>query len=157
MMSMIINIAGLPLVLLAGLIAASLSVKCFIELLRKRHSRHEGDLTKTINIIPVVAGLMPLLGFFNGFIQMIRVLFLTLTSAIGDPRVVAGGIAQEIGNFMYPLGMFLFFYFVWLVLRVMNDCHQRVSVITNSHSYLWSGILARILVFAIVCLLKLLL
>ena len=134
MMSMITNIAGLPFILLAGLLAAGLSVKCFIELLRKRHTRHDGNLTKTINSIPVVAGLMPLLGFFYNFIPIIRALFITRSSATGDPRVVAGGIAQEIGNIMYPPGMFLFFYFVWLVLRVMNDRHQRVSVITNSHS-----------------------
>lgn len=134
MTSMMINIAGSPIILLVGLIAAGLSVRCFIELFRKRHARFDSGLTKTINSIPVVAGIMPLLAFSRGFIQIIRALFITRSSSTVDPRVVSGGIAQEIANIIYPLGLFLFFYFIWLVLRVINDSQRRVSDMTNIQS-----------------------
>ncbi|MBT4484528.1 MAG: hypothetical protein HOC71_12725 [Candidatus Latescibacteria bacterium] len=134
MTSLIINIAGSPIILLAGLIAAGLTVKCFIELFRKRHARFDGGLTKTINSIPVVAGIMPLFGFLHMFIQTIRALFITRSMSTGDPRVVSGGIAHEIAIIMYPLGLFLFFYFMWLVLRVINDSRRRVSDMTNTQS-----------------------
>ena len=131
MMSLIINIAGSPIILLAALIAAGLTVKCFIELLIKRHTKSDGSLTKTINSILVVAGIMPLLGFSDSLIQTIRALFITRSMSTGDPRVVSGGIAQAIAIIMYPLGLFLFFYFMWLVLRAINDSHRRVSDMTN--------------------------
>jgi len=134
MTSMMINIAGSPIILLVGLITAGLSVKCFIELFRKRHTKFDGSLTKTINSIPVVAGIMPLLGFSHRFIQMIWKLFITRSTATGDPRVVSSGIAQAIADIIYPLGLFLFFYFLWLVLRVINDSHRRVSDMRNIQS-----------------------
>ena len=134
MTSMMINIAGSPVILLVGLIAAVLSVKCFIELFRKRHARFDGSLTKTINSIPVVAGIMPLWAFSHKFIPMIRNLFITRSSGTGDPRVVSGGIAKAGAGIIYPLGLFLFFYFLWLVLRVINDRHRRISDMTNIQS-----------------------
>ena len=76
----------------------------------------------------------PIEGFSHRFIQMIRGLFITRSSATGDPRVVSGGIAQEIAIIIYPLGLFFFFYFIWLVLRVINDSHRRVSDMTNIQS-----------------------
>ena len=134
MTSMMINIARSPIILLVGLIAAVLSVKCFIELFRKRHTRFDGSLTKTINSIPLFAGIMPLWAFSSGLIPMIRYLFITRSSGTGDPRVVSAGIALSIFNIIYPLGLFLFFYFLWLVLRFINDNHRRKSDMTNIQS-----------------------
>ena len=132
MTSMMINIARLsPIILLLGLIAAVLSVKCFIDLFRKKHTKFDGSLTKTINSIPLFAGIMPLWAFSSGLIPMIRYLFITRSSGTGDPRVVSGGIAKAGAGIIYPLGLFLFFYFLWLVLRVINDRHRRVSDMTN--------------------------
>ena len=134
MTSLMINTARSPIILLVGLIAAVLYMKCFIELFRKRHTKFDGSLTKTINSIPLFAGIMPLWAFSHKFIPMIRNLFITRSSGTGDPRVVSAGIAQSIVHIIYPLGLFLFFYFLWLVLRVINDRHRRVSDMTNIQS-----------------------
>ena len=132
------DISRSPVILLTGLMAAvvasGLSVKCFIDLLRKRHTRFNGSLARTIESIPVVAGIMPLSGFLSMFFTMIKIMLIspTATSGTGDPRVVSGGIAEEIAIIIYPLGLFLFFYCVWLVLRVIHD-HRRVTETNISH------------------------
>lgn len=59
-----------------------------------RHVAHE--LERFLNSLGTIAAVSPLLGLFGTILGMIKVFSVITTSGVGDPKVLAGGIAEAL-------------------------------------------------------------
>ncbi len=59
-----------------------------------RHVAHE--LERFLNSLGTIAAISPLLGLFGTVLGMIKVFSVITTTGVGDPKVLAGGIAEAL-------------------------------------------------------------
>jgi hypothetical protein len=111
----------------AILVTLAFTLSVFVILYHRRQNDNLKNISNYVNIIPLLAGLIPMAGLIDILHDLIKAISLVSASGTGDPKVVSAGFAEMFLTLLVCGSCFFIFLEAWLILRMIYGRYSKLQ------------------------------